>query len=105
MLTRIVSILMAATLAGGYLAAAVLLAAAAPAIAQRSTTLDAWRLGNFGPSGASIGLANPDARDLARPTDPNQLFSLPGFTAPSQTQPLGANGTATSNGIGQTFGR
>jgi hypothetical protein len=102
MLSRIVSILMAATLAGGYLAAAVLLATAAPAIAQRSTTLDAWRLG--GPSGASIGLANPGTRDLARPTDPNQVFSLPGFPAPSQTQPLGASGTATSNGIGQRLG-
>jgi hypothetical protein len=100
MLTRIMPILLAATLAGGYLTTvvvAVLLAAAAPAIAQRSsTTLDAWRLSNFGPSSASIGQANPGVQHLARPTDPNQIRSLPGLTAPSQTLPLGANGAATT---------
>ncbi len=85
MLTRIFGTLMPAALAGGYFAivlATVLLAAAAPAIAQRSgATLDAWRLGNFGPSGVSISQTNPGAQDLARPVDPNQVRNLPG--APS----------------------
>ena len=76
-MTRIMTILMATTLA-----------AAAPAMAQGSNaTSHALRFGNFGPSSASISRANPGVRDLARPTDPNQVFSLPGITALSQPQP------------------
>jgi hypothetical protein len=113
MLTRIMTTLMAATLVGGYLAivlATVLLAAAAPAIAQRSgATLDGRRLGNFGPSAASIGQANPGAQDLARPVDPNQARNLPGAPSTAQTPAAPAVPSTpllpNSNGPGQMDGR
>jgi hypothetical protein len=90
-MTRIMTILMATTLA-----------AAAPAMAQSSgARLNAQRFGNFGPSSAAIGQANPGAQDVARPVDPNQVFSLPGFTPPSQTQPPNTPLFPNSNGIGQ----
>jgi hypothetical protein len=85
MLIRNTSILLSATLACGYFAivvVTVLLAAAAPAIAQRSgATLDAWRLGPLGSPPPNLSLTNPGALDLARPVDPNQARNLPG--APS----------------------
>jgi hypothetical protein len=95
MLTRIMSILMAATLA-----------AATPAMAQRSgATLGAPGLGNFGPSSAAIGQANPGAQDLARPVDPNQARDLPGAPSTAQTPAAPAVPSTpllpNSNGIGQ----
>jgi hypothetical protein len=93
MLTRIMNILMAATLAGDLLATD---AQARGGGGGYGGGFGGGHVRNFGPSSGSIGRANPGARDLARPTDPNQVFNLPGFVAPSQASPLGAS---------QTFGR
>jgi hypothetical protein len=82
MLTWTMTILMTAALAGALFATD-----------AQARGGGGGRVRNFGPSSASIGLANPGARDLARPTDPNQVFSLPGFVAPSQAFPLGASQT------------
>jgi hypothetical protein len=102
MLTRMMTILLPGIVPGGYLAivfATVLLAAAAPAMAQRSSaTVYPWRLGNFGPSGASIGYAYPGAQNFARPVDPYQAPS----TA-TQTPALAVPNTIfpNSNGLGE----
>ena len=94
MLTRIMAMLMAATLG-----------AAAPALAQGSNNTNPRRLfGNFGPTSDAIGRANPGNQARERPTDPNQIRSLPGFVAPSQSQ-LNAPRLTDSDGMGQTPGR
>ena len=94
MLTRIM-ILIAATLA-----------VATPAIAQRSgEMLGARGVGNFGPSSASIGQANPGAQALARPTDPSQGRDHPGAPSTASTPVVPAVPSTpllpNSNGIGQ----
>ena len=77
MLIRIMAMLMAATLS-----------AAAPALAQGPNNTNPRTLfGNFGPTSDAIGRANPGNQARERPTDPNQIRSLPGFVAPSQSQP------------------
>src|ERR1700682_2860142 len=110
MLIRNTSILLSATLACGYFAivvVTVLLAAAAPAIAQRSgATLEAWRLGPLGSPPPNLSLANPGALDLARPADPNQARHLRGApsTAPQTPTAPAIPDTLlfpTGNGIGQ----
>ena len=94
MLTRIMAMLMAATLA-----------AAAPALAQGANNTNPRTLfGNFGPTSDAIGRANPGNQARTRPTDPNQIRSLPGFVAPSQSQP-NAPRLPDSDDTGQTPGR
>jgi hypothetical protein len=93
MLTRIMAMLMAATLA-----------AAGPALAQGSNNTNPRRVfGNFGPTSDAIARTNPGNQARERPTNPNQAFGLPGFVAPSQAQPTPR--LPDSNGTGQTFGR
>ena len=79
-MTRNMTILMAAALAGGLLATD---AQARGGGGGHGGGFGGGQVGhgNFGPSRAWIGQSNPGARDLARPTDPNQVFSLPGFVA------------------------
>ena len=94
MLTRIMAMLIAATLA-----------AVAPALAQGSNNTNPRTLfGNFGPTSDAIGRANPGNQARERPTDPNQIRSLPGFVAPSQSQPNPSR-LPDSDGTGQTPGR
>jgi len=77
MLTRIMVILIVGTLA-----------AALPAFAQGSNNTNPRRsFGNFGPTSDAISRANPGSQARERPTEPSQSRSLPGFVAPSQSQP------------------
>ena len=77
MLTRIMAMMMAATLV-----------AASPVFAQGSNNTNPRRsFGNFGPTSDAVGRANPGNQARERPTDPSQFRSLPGFVAPSQSQP------------------
>jgi hypothetical protein len=92
-MTRIMTILMAAALAGGLLATDAQARGGGGGLGGGFGG-GHFGHGSFGQSSASIARANPGARDLARLTDPNQVFGLPGF--PSRPSPLGAS---------QTFGR
>ena len=92
MLTRILAVLIVATLA-----------AAPPAFAQGSNNTNPRRsFGNFGPTSDAIARTNPGNQARERPTDPSQFRSLPGFVAPSQSQP---NTPLLPNSVGQTPGR
>ncbi len=77
MLTWIMTMLTAATLA-----------AAAPSFAQGVNNTNPRTLfGNYGPTSDAIARTNPGNQARERPTDPNQIRSLPGFVPPSQSQP------------------
>ena len=77
MRTRIIAILMAATLA-----------AVPPAFAQGSINTNPRRtFGNFGPTSDAIARTNPGNQAREQRTDPNQFRSLPGFVAPAQSRP------------------
>ena len=92
MLTRIMAMMMAATLV-----------AASPAFAQGSNNTNPRRsFGNFGPTSDAIGRANPGNQARERPTEPSQFRSLPGFVAPSQSQPTTP---LLPDSMGQTPGR
>jgi hypothetical protein len=93
-LTRIMTMFTAATLA-----------AAAPAFAQGANNTNPRTLfGNYGPTSDAIARTNPGNQARERPTDPNQIRNLPGFVAPSQSQP-NAPRLPDSDGTGQTPGR
>jgi hypothetical protein len=86
--------LMAATLAAG-----------GSALAQGSNNTNPRRIfGNFGPTSDAIARTNPGNQVRERPTDPNQIRSLPGFVAPSQLQPK-APRLPDSDGVAQAPGR
>jgi len=79
------------------------LVAASPVFAQGSNNTNPRRaFGNFGPTSDAVGRANPGNQARERPTDPSQFRSLPGFVAPSQSQPTTP---LLPDSTGQTPGR
>jgi len=89
MLTRIMVILIVGTLA-----------AALPAWSNNKNPRRSF--GNFGPTSDAISRANPGSQARERPTEPSQFRSLPGFVAPSQSQPTTP---LLPDSTGQTPGR